>query len=150
MKRNPRMTACCHPRSTSEHSANGVNKKPEDTTYSKESVCFFSPQWKKKKVIRNVKNHEQKYLIHWYTSYICIQTLSAIFKNENGLICWNDRISRAFFFLLWFGKNCFAVKIIKRWPILKNVKKAYMSAMTHTQEKKSINNMLLSKVTGKE
>lgn len=56
--------------------------------------------------------------------YMSMQRLNVIFKNHNGLICWNDRILQDFsflFILLWSCKNCFAVKIIiikKRWPIV--------------------------------
>lgn len=59
--------------------------------------------------------------IQWYTNYTCIQKLDVILKKENGLICWNYRILEDFFFsfiLSWSYKNCFAVKIIKRWPIV--------------------------------
>lgn len=86
--------------------------------------------------------------IQWYTNYICIQRLSIILKNNNnGLICWNDRVLIKFsfsFILSWPCKNCFVLQIIKRWPIVS------VGVKTSLPETKECREGLLEKVRFKQ
>ena len=67
------------------------------------SLAGYSP-WGHKRVQHDLVTKQQQSKWH-------MQRVSAIFKNENGIICWNDRISEVFFHLFY----CDLVKIRLQW-----------------------------------
>ena len=73
-------------------------------SHRQRSLVGYSPQGHKRVQHDLVTKQQQS---KWH-----MQRVNVIFKNENGIICWNDRVSEVFSFHLFY---CDLVKIGLQW-----------------------------------